>query len=66
MSLDILFAVRKCFATTLRTIKVEVMDEKTFSQRKWSWFQSAVNPADFGDHIFKNIQKKRINSLTFR
>ena len=58
MSLDTLFAVRKCFATTKRTIKVEVMDEKHFYSENGLGFNPAVNPADFGDHIFKNNQKK--------
>ena len=58
MSLDTLFAVRKCFAATLRTIKEEVMDEKNFHSENGLEFNPAVNPADFGDHIFKNIQKK--------
>ena len=54
MSLDTLFVVRKCFAATLRTIKEEVMDEKNFHSENGLEF----NPADFGDQIFKNIQKK--------
>ena len=58
MSLDTLFVVRKCFAATLRTIKEEVMDEKSFHRENGLQFTPAVNPADFGDHIFKNIQKK--------
>ena len=52
MSLDTLFAVRKCFAATLRTIKEEVMDEKKFRSKNGLVFNPAVNPADFGDHIF--------------
>ena len=40
MSLDTLFVVRKCFAATLRTIKVEHVDKKIIQQRKWSWIQS--------------------------
>ena len=58
MSLDTLFVVRKCFAATLRTIKEEVMDEKNFQSKNGLVFNPAVNPADFGDHIFKNNQKK--------
>ena len=59
MSLDTLFVVRKFFASTLRAIKEEDMDEKNFHSENGLEFNPAVNPADFGDHIFKNIQKKK-------
>ena len=38
---------------------------KHFHSENGLGFNPAVNPADFGEHIFKNIQK-RINNLIFR
>ena len=65
MSLDTLFVVRKCFAATLRTIKVEVMDEKTFPQRKLSWIQSCSKSCWFWWSHYQKQPKKELTVQIF-
>ena len=65
MSLDTLFVVRKCFAATLRTIKVEHVDKKIIQQRKWSWIQSCSKSCWFWWSHFKKQPKKELTVQIF-